>query len=77
MAQQNKRKDIHFVDERLFEDDTRYDPEEEIPDPEQVEQDIADEEAEQDIEETEEEFRPAEIEQRNETTKKKKKRPAA
>ena len=49
MADKKNRKDVHFVDDRPYGDDSLYDPEEEIPDPDQVERDI---------EEAEEEYLP-------------------
>ena len=62
MSQDSKRKDIHFAHDRLFEDDSRYDPEDDLPDFEPLDQEL---------EETEEEFRSAVVENN------KKKRPAA
>ncbi len=48
---EGKDEDVHFVDDRPFGEKSRYDPEEEIPDPEQVDRDI---------QEVEEEYRPDE-----------------
>lgn len=43
MAQDDVRKDkkdVEFVDDRPYGEKSRYDPEQEIPDPEQVKRDI-------------------------------------
>jgi len=52
MAEKNERKDVHFVDDRPYGKDSRYDPEEEIPDPEQVDRDIEEDEEEYSVEES-------------------------
>jgi uncharacterized protein YjbK len=52
MAKKDDHKDIHFVDNRPYGERSRYDPEEEIPDPEQVDRDIDEVEEEYSVEET-------------------------
>ena len=55
----DRKEDVHFVDDRPYGEASRYDPEEEIPDPDQVDLDIEEIEAEYEPEDKKNKKRPA------------------